>query len=62
MSVVIDPLAVMLVISVQVPATLTLPESGPVVAALVAASPLASFPTTTKVIPELSAEEVKVTV
>ena len=35
---------------------------GPVVAALVAASPLASFPTTTKVLPELLAEEVKVTV
>ena len=62
MSVVIDPLAVMLVTSVQVPATLNVVESGPVVAALVAASPLASFPTTTKVIPELSAEEVKVTV
>ena len=33
--VVIDPLAVMLVTSVQVPATLNVVESGPVVAALV---------------------------
>ena len=49
MSVVIDPLAVILVTSVQVPATLNVVESGPVVAALVAAAPLASFPTTTKV-------------
>ena len=57
MSVVIDPLAVMLVTSVQVPATLNVVESGPVVAALVAASPLASFPTTVECITELSSEE-----
>ena len=59
--VVIAPLAVILVSLFHVPATLNVVVSGPVVAALVCASPLASVPTTTKVIPELSALEVKVT-
>ena len=50
----IDPLAVMLVISVHVPAiSIVRPDPGPVVAALVAAAPSASFPTTVKVIPVL---------
>lgn len=62
MLVVIAPLAVMLVTSDQVPATSTVVLSGPVVAALVVASPSAFFPTTVKVIPELSALEVRVTV
>ena len=61
-SVVIDPLAVILVTLFHVPATVTVkPAPGPVVAALVCASPSASVPTTVKVIPVLLALEVKVT-
>ena len=51
----------MLVTLFHVPATVTVaPAPGPVVAALVCASPLASVPTTVKVIPVLLALDFKV--
>ena len=58
----IAPEAVILVTLNHVPATDTVPAFGPVVAPLVWAAPVASVPTTTKVLPLLSAVEVIVTV